>query len=242
MQSSSGPTVAVVLPGSGSDADFVLRAFEPAFAVLDITTIAVEPDPLQVVGSYLAALDDAADRHGAIVAAGISIGAAVALEWAARRPAAAAAVLATMPAWTGAPDTAPAAHSARFTAQRLRADGLDAVTEQMRASSPPWLAEALARSWAQHWPHLARALDEAADYTAPDAPQLARIDTPVGVVGVVDDAVHPFEVAWQWAALLPNAALAKVTLDEVGADPATLGRAGIAALTELGWSHLGPSD
>jgi pimeloyl-ACP methyl ester carboxylesterase len=226
--------VAVVLPGSGSDADFARRAFEPAFAVPEITTIAVEPDPRRVVASYLAALDDAAGNGGPIIAAGISIGAAVALEWAACHPDAVVAVLATMPAWTGAPHDAPAAHSAHFTAGRLRAEGLAAVTEQMRASSPRWLADALTQSWARHWPDLPDALDEAAAYRAPGPERLAGIGTPVGVVGVVDDAVHPLAVAEQWATLLPNSALATITLDDIGTDPAALGRSGLAALAELG--------
>ncbi|WP_068277210.1 alpha/beta fold hydrolase [Aldersonia kunmingensis] len=234
MQSVNARPVAVVLPGSGSDADFARKAFEPAFDVPHITTIAVEPDPRGVIASYHAALDDAADRGGPVIAAGISIGAAVALEWAALRPGSAAAVIATMPAWTGPPHDAAAAHSARFTADSLRTDGLAAVTAQMRASSPLWLADALTQSWERHGKHLPEALEEAAAYTAPGPELLAGVTTPVGIVGVVDDAVHPIEVAQQWSVLLPKAALAKITLDEVGADPATLGRSGLAALAELG--------
>lgn len=234
MHMSNSAAVAVVLPGSGSDAEFARQAFGPALDVRNITVVPVDPDPRGVVASYRAALDEAAEHAGRILAAGISIGAAVALQWALAQPDRVLAVLAAMPAWTGTPDGAPAAQSAAFTATRLRADGLASVTAQMQASSPRWLADTLTRSWAAHGPELAHALDEAAAYVAPDRPQLRRLNVPVGVVGVRDDAVHPVEVAQEWAALLPRSALAKVTLDEVGADPAVLGRSGLAALAEAG--------
>ncbi|MGV0803401.1 alpha/beta hydrolase, partial [Mycolicibacterium elephantis] len=77
------------------------------------------PRPERLVEGYRAALDDAA-RAGAIAVGGVSIGAAVATEWALRHPEQTVAVLAALPAWTGPPDTAPAAMAARHSAQALR--------------------------------------------------------------------------------------------------------------------------
>lgn len=221
--------IAVALPGTGSDADFARRAFGPACAARGIEFIAVEPDPCGVVAGYWAALDEAAGR-GPVLATGISLGAAVALEWAAEHPGAATGVVAALPAWTG-PDTAacPAALSAAATAAQLRADGLDAVVERMRASSPRWLAEALTQSWHSQWPRLPEALQEAADYKWPDAERLGTVEVPVTIVTAVDDPVHPLSVAEEWAQLIPRAELIRITLDELGADPAILGNAGLAA-------------
>ncbi|MEV0246269.1 alpha/beta hydrolase [Nocardia sp. NPDC050712] len=219
----------MALPGTGSDADFARRGFEPACRKRDLELIAVEPDPCAVVASYRAALDDAA-RRGPVLAAGISLGAAVALEWAAEHPDRVTGVIAALPAWTGA-DTAdcPAAQSAAYTAGQLRAHGLDAVIEQMRGGSPAWLAAALTQSWRSQWPELPRALQEAAEYKWPEAERLATLEVPVVVITAVDDPVHPLAVAEEWARLIPRSALARITLDELGADPAILGHAGLAA-------------
>ncbi|WP_280441476.1 hypothetical protein [Nocardia brasiliensis] len=52
--------VVVALPGSGSDADFARRAFEPAGRARRLDVVAVQPDPAAVVASYRAALAGAA--------------------------------------------------------------------------------------------------------------------------------------------------------------------------------------
>ncbi|WP_157079844.1 alpha/beta fold hydrolase [Skermania piniformis] len=231
-------TVAVLLPGTGSDATFAESAFGPALQRRNIAVHPVSPDPRRVVASYLEALDRAAERHGRILVGGISIGAAVALRWTGEQPGRVAGVLAALPAWTGAAGDAPAALSARATARQLRIDGLAAVTERMRASSPAWLAETLSRSWAAQWPHLPDALDEAADYPGPTVAELRRTETPCGIAAATDDPVHPSVVAEQWARLLPHAMSTALTLTEIGADPAALGHACLAALDRLA-PHLG---
>ncbi|MFC9433318.1 alpha/beta fold hydrolase [Nocardia sp. NPDC057030] len=226
----SAAHVVVALPGTGSDADFARRAFEPACRARRLDVLAVQPDPQGVVASYRAALDTAA-AAGPIVVAGISLGAAVAIEWAAERPESAHGVIAALPAWTGPDTTAcPAALSASVTAAQLRADGLDAVLERMRAGSPRWLADALTRSWRSQWPNLPAALEEAAHYKWPGTELLGTLDVPVAVVTAVDDPVHPFAIAEEWAALIPRSAIRRITLAELGADPAILGRTGFAAL------------
>lgn len=227
------PPAAVALPGTGSDADFAARAFAPALSQVGVHVIAVEPDPTRLVASYLDALNSAFEQYGAVLAAGVSIGASVALEWATRHPDRSAGVLAALPAWTGDPTDTPAALSATFTAGRLRADGLDAVTAAMVESSPAWLGGELARSWRSQWPHLPVALDEAAGYHAPTAAEMTRCRVPVGICAAVDDAVHPLTVAHEWERALPHAAVATTTLDEVGADPGVLGRQALDALRAL---------
>ena len=217
------PAVVVALPGTGSDADFARRAFEPACVAADLRLVAVEPDPRAVVAGCRRALDEAS-RSGPVLVAGISLGAAIAVEWAAEQPDSVYGVVAALPAWTGADTTeCPATLSAAVTAAQLRADGLDAVIERMTAGSPAWLARALAQSWRAQWPELPTALEEAATYSWPAPELLATLPVPVSIVAAVDDPVHPVAVAQRWHDLIPDARLHRITLDELGADPGTLG-------------------
>lgn len=222
----------VLLPGTGSDDDYVYRAFSRPLRQAGATLVAPPPRPDRLVDGYLSALDDAA-RHGPIGVGGVSIGAAVAAAWALAHPDRTVAVLAALPAWAGAPGTAPAALAARYSASRLRADGLAATTTQMRASSPPWLADELARSWRAQWPQLPDAMEEAAAYVAPSCADLTGLTAPLAVAAAVDDPIHPLQVALDWVTAAPRAALRTVTLDQLGADPAALGAACLAALAEL---------
>ncbi|OBI94722.1 hypothetical protein A5660_11470 [Mycobacterium alsense] len=222
----------VVLPGTGSDDDYVYRAFSGPLREAGATLVAPPPRPDRLVDGYLRALDDAA-REGPIGVGGVSIGAAVATAWALAHPDRAVAVLAALPAWAGAPGAAPAALAARYSASRLRADGLAATTTQMRASSPPWLGDELARSWRAQWPQLPGAMEEAAAYVAPSRGELTRLAAPLAVAAAVDDPIHPLQVAVDWVDAAPRAALRTVTLDQMGADTAALGAACLAALAEL---------
>lgn len=163
-----------------------------------------------------------------MVAAGISWGAGIAVQWAADRGAGVAGVVAALPAWTGDdPRESPAARSACATAAALRAEGLPAVLAQLRASSPPWLAAALTQSWTAQWPQLPDALEEAAAAAWPDAKTLAGLAVPVTVVTAVDDPVHPVAVAKQWAQLIAGCRLRRTTLAALGADPGVLGNVGL---------------
>jgi pimeloyl-ACP methyl ester carboxylesterase len=222
---------AVLLPGTGSDDGYVHRAFSGPLRSLGAVLRTPSPQPQQLIKGYLAALDEAASA-GPICVGGVSIGAAVATAWALAHPERAVAVLAALPAWTGAPGSAPAAAAARHTAAQLRRDGLEATTTQMRASSPPWLADELTRSWAAQWPHLPDAMDEAAGYQAPSRAELAGLATPLGVVAAVDDPIHPLQVGIDWAETAPHAALRTVTLDQFGADASALGAACLVALAD----------
>lgn len=234
MDTASLPRAAVVLPGTGSNADFARRAFTHCVRQIAIPLIAVEPNPAGVVESYVTAMNDAAQQYGPILVGGISLGAAAALNWANLPGSTAVAVLAALPPWTGEAGHAPAAASAAFTATKLRADGIDKVIAEMRASSPPWLADTLEASWRQQWPGLPDALDEAANYRAPTREALANCRVPVGICTAMDDPVHPYAVAQEWADRLPRAGLHETTLARVGADPAELGNGTVAALAAAG--------
>jgi pimeloyl-ACP methyl ester carboxylesterase len=219
----------VVLPGTGSDDDYVTRAFGGPLRDAGAQLMVSPPQPARLVGGYVSALDDA-EREGPIAVGGVSIGAAVAVAWALQHPGRTVAVLVALPAWTGAPDEAPAAIAARHSAGQLRENGLETTTVQMRASSPPWLADELARSWRRQWPHLPDAMDEAAGYVAPTRTELGRLTAPLGVAAAVDDPIHPIDVGREWASAAPRAALRTVTLYQIGADPAALGTACLTAL------------
>lgn len=220
----------VALPGTGSDAHFARQAFGPACTARDIELIAIEPDPRRVVASYRAGLAAAA-HSGPIIAAGVSLGAAIAVEWAAEHTEQVAGIIAALPAWTGSDaGSCPAALSAAATAAQLRTDGLAATVEHMRASTPEWLSDALTRSWNAQWPHLPEALEEAARYPWPDTDLLTGLNLPIAVVAAIDDPVHPVAVGEQWAALAAWAHLSPITLDDIGADPAILGHKGFDAL------------
>ncbi|OBJ55519.1 serine aminopeptidase domain-containing protein, partial [Mycobacterium sp. 1423905.2] len=210
---------AVLLPGTGSDDDYVRRAFSDPVGYVGAVLLTPAPRPDGLIDGYVSALDNAA-RSAPIVVGGVSIGAAVAAAWALAHPDRAVAVLAALPPWTGSPDSAPAAHAARYTAAQLRRDGLAATTAQMRASSPPWLVDELTRSWRAQWPTLPDAMEEAASYVAPSSAQLAGLSVPLAVAAATDDPIHPVQVGRDWATAAPRAAMREVTLDEIGADPA----------------------
>ena len=214
---------AVLLPGTGSDADFMARAFGAALAARGIELIAVAPDPRAVVAGYLAALDEAAGMPGVLLVGGVSLGAAVVARWAVRQPRRLSGMLIGLPAWLGSPAGAPASLSAGHSAAALRLHGLPAVLRDVHSSSPAWLAEELSRAWRRQWPDLPRAFDEAAEQPGPTEAELTQLAVPTGVVGAVDDAVHPISVARAWVRASPSAHLATIRLAELGAHPAVLG-------------------
>lgn len=223
-------TTAVLLPGSGSDADFVLRAFAPLTAHC-ARIVAVDATPPSVVAGYRAALDEAASR-GPVLACGVSLGTAVAANWALENPGADIVLVLTLPPWCGTPGAqAPAAMSATVTAETVDEAGAEEAIARMRAGSPPWLARELSRSWAAHGDFLATALREAAGYAAPTEEALARLGARAVVVGAEGDLIHPVATARTWGASIPDSAVVVVDLAELGPDPAVLGRAGLEGLT-----------
>ncbi|QDQ99226.1 alpha/beta hydrolase [Tomitella fengzijianii] len=225
--------MAVLLPGTGSDADFARRALAPAAESLGARSIdAVEPRSALVDG-YHRALNEAAREAGdggRILIGGVSIGAMTAVQWALRSPDRVAGIIAAMPAWCGRPDGTAAAASAALTARRIAADGLETTIAQMRAGSPRWLGDELARSWRVLGADLVDSMRAASGYVAPTPTEIAALDVPIGIVGVVDDPLHPVDVAHAWARAARRSAVTTITLDELGADPSVLSTAGAGAL------------
>ena len=114
-------------------------------------------------------------------------------------PERAVAVLAALRRGRGRPDRRPPPLAARHTAPQLRRNGLAETTTQMRASSPPWLAEELTGScWASG--RLSRRDGRSGDAQAPSSAELARLAAPLGVCAAVDDPIHPLRGGVDWAA------------------------------------------
>jgi hypothetical protein len=181
---------------------------------------------------------DAEVPTGGVLVGGVSLGAQVAVCWAADRAARGmpgpAGLLLALPAWTGPSGSAPAAVAARIAAEALRRDGLAATVAHTREQTPGWLGTELARAWTRHGDELADSFAATARTPGPTERQLAGLRIPVGLVGLVDDPVHPLAVARQWRALLPRAALVTTTLAAMGRDREALGRAAILAWLRAG--------
>jgi len=224
----------ILLPGTGSDDDYLGRALAGPLQGAGARVVNVTPEPHRLVSGYLQVLDQALHAHPeGIAVGGVSIGAAVATRWALAHQDSTVAVLAVLPPWTGAPGDAPASLSARHTAATLRRDGLDTTTATMRASSPGWLADELARSWRRQWPALPDAMEEAAAYVGPSTGELCALRVPLAVVGASDDAIHPVDIAAEWVSTAPRAALRTVRLKDFGPRPPLLGQACVQALAAI---------
>lgn len=224
-------STAVLLPGTGSDEVFVRAVFAGPVEAAGLRLVAPRPGAgPELAQRQLAALDEAADRYGPIVVGGISLGAHLAAEWAAARPAGCAGLLLAMPGWYGRPGEAPGSVTARISADAVAAHGVDAALAQATRDVPAWLATELDRAWRRAGDGLAESLRVAVRRPAPTLELLGTIRAPAGVTGCVDDPVHPFEVASTWAKALPAAELRSITFAELGADPATLGRRTLAGL------------
>ncbi|MFT4127005.1 MAG: alpha/beta hydrolase [Gordonia sp. (in: high G+C Gram-positive bacteria)] len=225
------PDALVALPGTGSDADFVRRAFGPAATDLGIELIAAQPADGDLVEGYRAQLDEAARQHAHLLVGGVSLGAAISLDWALRDARAAGCcvgVWAALPAWSGNPcppagNPVPAALAALATADAVAREGLEPVITAMAASSPGWLAAELTRSWRALHPGLITQLRSAAHYVAPTTAQIAALPVPLALIAAADDPLHPVEVAREWAQAAPVAGLVEVGLDDWGAEPSLLG-------------------
>jgi pimeloyl-ACP methyl ester carboxylesterase len=229
----------VLLPGNGSDEVFVTEAFAEPLASAGIALFPARPIPGPDLANQLdRELSLAAVRHGRVLAGGISLGAHVAASWAVRDPdrwarrsgaGFVAGLLLALPAWTGAPGDAPAAASALASAAVIESAGLDVALDQVRAGSPPWVADELDRAWRGYGDGLAASLRAGAAAPGPRLDELQGLDLPVGIAALTDDPLHPMEVAQAWLRALPRAALVKTSLAEVGRDRRALGRAALLA-------------
>ncbi|WP_246366991.1 alpha/beta fold hydrolase [Kibdelosporangium persicum] len=198
---------------------------------MGIRLVAPPPQPGKALAeAYMQALDAAAAEP--VLAGGISLGAHLAAEWALRNPERCAGLLLALPAWNGSPADAPAAVSARVSAQAVREHGVDVTLAAVDADS--WLVTELDRAWRRAGPGLADSLDVAATRPAPELADLARLSVPAGIATCSDDPVHPIEVADRWASTIPHARLCTTTLRALGEDRESLGRAAVLAWLRAG--------
>lgn len=204
----------LLLPGTASDEVFVRSVFaEPLSQVGAV----LHAPRVRTLSERLTALENAPAGHP-IVVGGVSLGAHVAARWAVANPDRCAGLVLALPAWTGAPDGAPAALAARASAEVVRSHGLATAL----SGTSGWLHDELTRAWHGYGEQLVPHLEEAAESLAPTLEELGSLDVPVGIVGCTDDPVHPIAVARAWAQALPRAVLVTTTLD---AYPHALGRA-----------------
>ncbi|WP_246127905.1 alpha/beta fold hydrolase [Amycolatopsis rhizosphaerae] len=231
MTSAMPKPMALMLPGTGSDEVFVRSVFAGPLAASGIALDAPEPPRgAQLAVGFLTMIDSVADaRHGRLLLGGISFGAHLAAEWAVRNPGRCDGLLLALPAWAGEPDAAPASLAAKASADLVEREGLEKALRLSVAGVAPWLAGELTRAWRRHGAGLAASLRVAANRAAPTLEALKELDIPVGIAACVDDPVHPAEVADAWAGALPRATVRETTLDRLGADRESLGRAAVEA-------------
>src|SRR5258708_39044145 len=92
----------VLLPGTGSDDDYVYRAFSAAMHEVGAVVVTPAPQPDRLIDGYRNALDNAA-RANPIAVGGASIGAAVAAAAALSHPGHGGAARARLAPGTGRP-------------------------------------------------------------------------------------------------------------------------------------------
>ena len=234
----SESSVSMLDPASESSVSMLDPASESSVSMLDPASESSVSMLDPASESSVSMLDPASESSVVrpsrrLLVGGVSLGAHIAVRWAARRLALGLTgpdgLLLALPAWTGRPAGAPAARAATASATAVRNDGLTATLAHVRAGVPCWLSEELARAWNRHGSGLADSLEVAASTVGPTEAQLATLDIPIGLVGLSDDPLHPETVARHWHGLLPRSALVTSTLDAVGRDRATLGRAAALA-------------
>jgi pimeloyl-ACP methyl ester carboxylesterase len=223
--------VAVVLPGAGSSADFVRRAFLRPLREAGYGLVAPEPVPgPDLVRASFRVLDAAAAEYGPRLrlVGGVSLGAHTAARWAAACGPGLDGVVLVLPAWTGTPGAVATATAASAelvdllgTAGALAAAG----------TAVGWVAAELAAAWPAYGDGLAASLRAAAVAPGPTLAELAALPVPAGLVAFPDDPLHPAAVAHDWAAAIPRAAVREVPLAAPGADRSVLGATALAALT-----------
>ena len=207
----------MVLPGAGSSADFVRRAFLLPLRAAGYALVAPQPVPgADLVPAAFRSLDAAAAEHGPRLrlVGGISLGAHTAARWTAACRADVDGVLLVLPAWTGAPGGVAAA-----TAESA------GLVERLGT------AGALAAAWPAYGDGLAPSLRAAAAAPGPTPAELSALGVPAGLVAFPDDPLHPAAVAHEWAAAIPRAAVRELPLAAPAADRSILGTTALAALT-----------
>lgn len=233
---------AVIAHGVGSSARFVTEAFEGPLEAAGYRLVTYDlrghgrstPVPQRfahTLDHHAADLGAVATAVGARLVGGISIGAHVAVRWAAREQAALDGVVACLPVWTGValpgegPYAAVAAAVIEGGAQRLH----DAIRDD--PDLPDWLRDVGLRDLPTNDPDSLVAMLVALDGgEAPGGADLEGLRAPLGLAAWPDDPGHPARVAQVWSLTAPRAALRLTSIEEVGRDREALGRAALDAL------------
>ena len=224
---------AVLLPGTGSDDDYVHRAFS---------------GPLQGVGAVLVTPPPAAasvDRRLPVPRwttprAQVRSVSAVSRSAPRSRPRGRWRIPITpSPCWPhcrpgpGHPDRRPPLWRRGIRRPSCARDGLAATTAQMRASSPPWLAEELTRSWRGAVAAIARRHGGSGGLRRTELRRAGPAGRAAGRGRRGRRSDSPAAGRCRLGGAAPHAALRTVTLDQIGADTAALGAACLAALADL---------
>ena len=222
----------MVLPGAGSSADFVRRAFLGPLRAAGYGLVAPEPVPgPDLVRASFRALDAAVAEHGRRLrlVGGVSLGAHTAARWAAACGPGLDGVLLALPAWTGPPGPVAVATAASADlVERLGTAGALAAA----GTAVGWVAAELAAAWPAYGDGLAASLRAAAAAPGPTPAELAALPVAAGLAAFADDPLHPVAVAREWAAAIPRSALSELPLSAPAADRALLGTATLAALAQ----------
>ena len=224
--------LALVLHGSGSTAEFALRALGPALREAGYAPVGLDLRTGEV-SEVESALDAVVDPSVGLIA-GISLGAHAAVRWAARRSPDLAShrldgLWLVLPAWTG--DPGPVAALSAAAAAEVAAEGLEAALARVRPHG--WVGAELARAWPMYGQDgLIAALRQTAGSPGPARSDLVSLRVPCAVVGRPGDPFHPVAVAEEWSRLIPRAVLRRPVLKAATADPVALGRAALSAWQE----------
>jgi pimeloyl-ACP methyl ester carboxylesterase len=138
------------------------------------------------------------------------------------------------PAWTDQPDPRYAAHINGIEHMGIH-QHLAHLPKQ-----PTWVRNAVVQAWNEYPDELLLThLMEAANTPGPGLAALQAVRVPTVIVGFWDDPFHPWSVAEQWAAEIPNSRLIGMPRASAGRDLRNIGHAAVTNLQDLGGWLLG---
>ncbi|RSM61150.1 alpha/beta hydrolase [Amycolatopsis sp. WAC 01376] len=217
---------------------FVRSVFSGPLRALGIRLLAPPPPAGgRLADGYLEELDRLSGEHGPLLVGGISFGAHLSAEWAARNPGRCTGLLAALPAWNGPAGQAPASLAARLSADLVAENGVEGALAKSTDGVPGWLSAELGRAWRRHGADLAASLRTAAGHPAPTLEDLKGLDVPAGIGACVDDPIHPAAVAHAWANALPHAEVGESTLTALGTNRESLGHTTVQAWLTATQTH-----
>ncbi len=223
-----------MVAGAGSSAEFIARAFPVVPMLVDeVFALDAHGGSSHAVAKSLQEEILCARALGLrVVVGGVSFGAHASASHVATCPPQERpdGLVCVMPAWTGNPGVVAAA--TMLTARRLRSHGIEGELAQLEADFPgDWVVSELRAAWrSQDSRELIAELESVASSSGPTLSSLAAIVVPTVVVGVLDDPLHPIEIAREWSAAMAGASLKTLSRNEIAADRGSLGRSAFSAL------------